>query len=619
MRKYLSQYTKDSMFEKHLNHALMTKSADPPLVEFVKESWKSLEVVPSIKIVGFDYTEEESAIDINNHIFKRDKKRKKSEKFDNKFVDDDRYGRLTTHIQITVKEKDLTTGETFEHVYPFTKAMLIPLQDKDGYLHVKGKKYYMIYQMVEKSTYTSSQSVTLKSLMPVAVKRQSIDIAPLETEVPIEIQTAVAPIVEADPNAEARKTEHEIGDVLGRQYHVPVYYIFVFRKEIPVILFYMSKGVDVALNELQVANVIRPMESLPESLRDDCLYFKISGRCYLEVVTWAFEKYPYIQSVVGGIMLVSNLRTTMEQLEDGKQWIKRIANPPNYEKGAATLKFFKRLLDQTTARILKLYPYHKKDIYTLLRWICQEYNTLRLKDNLSLENKRLRCMETVASLLTLEFSNRLDRIISLGDRATIENYKELFKWPGNLLLTKLYQSGLLSFDDSVNDLNFFKKFKYTTKGPQSLGNKNGKNVGAKYRTIHPSYIGNIDVLVCGNSDPGRNGVLSPWGPIQGSYFNDSMEVGNYLYNVQEDLTKYFQEIHEPCVYLDAASEESFYDTMYEIQEDQEKSSGYGIPLSGAFNVIVETEDYFNDENGTTPKEKEESNDAKAESKDSNPN
>ena len=59
--------------------------------------------------------------------------------------------------------------------------------------------------------------------------------------------------------------------------------------------------------------------------------------------------------------------------------------------------------------------------------------------------------------------------------------------------------------------------------------------------------------------------------------------------------------------------------MYNIQEDQEKSSGYGIPLSGAFNVIVETEDYFNDENGTTPKEKEESNDAKAEDKDSNPN
>ena len=605
MKKYLSQYTKDLMFEKHLNHALMTKSADPPLVEFVKESWKSLEVVPNIKIVGFEYTEEESAIDINNHIFKRDKKRKKNEKFDYKYVDDDRYGKLTTHIQITVKEKDTKTGETFEHVYPFTKAMLIPLQDKDGYLHIKGKKYYMIYQMVEKSTYTSSQSVTLKSLMPIAVKRQSVDIAAVEAETPVEIQAAVDTILQADPDAEARKTEHVVADVLGNHYHVPVYYIFVFKKEIPVLLFYMSKGIDLALNELQAANVIHPLDSYPEQPNPDCIYFKISSKCYLEVVRWAFDKYPYIQSVVGGIMIVSNMRTTMEQLEDGKQWVKRIANPPNYEKGAETLKFFNRLLDQTTARILKLYKYHKKDIYTLLRWICQEYNTLRLKDNLSLENKRLRCMETVSSLLTIEFSKRLNRIISLGDRATIENYKELFKWPGNLLITKLFQSGLLSFDDSVNDLNFFKKFKYTTKGPQSLGNKNGNNVGARYRTIHPSFIGNIDVLVCGNSDPGRNGVLSPWGPIEGLYFDDSMETGNYLYNMQHNLIEYYNKHpEENYIYMDTPAEEDFYDKLLSIQELNEKMNGYGISVDGEFNVVVETEDYFNDENGIQGKPKE---------------
>ena len=605
MKKYLSEYTKDSMFERHLNHALMNKSADPPLVEFVKESWKSLEVVPSIKIMGFEYTEEESAIDINNHIFKRDKKRKKNEKFDYKYVDDDRYGKLTTHIQITVKEKDTKTGETFEHVYPFTKAMLIPLQDKNGYLHIKGKKYYMIYQMVEKSTYTSSQSVTLKSLMPIAVKRQSAEIAPIETETPVEIQAAADTILQADPDAEARKTETYIADVLGKHYHVPVYYIFVFKKEIPVLLFYMSKGIDLALNELQVAQVIHPLESYPETPNPDCIYFKISGRCYLEVVRWAFEKYPYVQSVVGGIMIVTNLRTTLDQLGDGKQWVKRIANPPNYEKGAETLKFFNRLLDQTTARILKLYQYHKKDIYTLLRWICQEYNTLRLKDNLSLDNKRLRCMETVSSLLTIEFSKRLNRIISLGERATIENYKELFKWPGNLLITKLFQSGLLSFDDSVNDLNFFKKFKYTTKGPQSLGNKNGNNVGARYRTIHPSFIGNIDVLVCGNSDPGRNGVLSPWGPIEGLYFDDSMEVGNYLWNMQNDLRTYYETgTGEMYVYLDTPTEEAFYDQMLKIQTQNEGMNGYGVSLDGDFDVVVETEDYFNDDHGIQPKEKE---------------
>ena len=308
---------------------------------------------------------------------------------------------------------------------------------------------------------TSSQSVTLKSLMPVSVKRIPVNISPVQAEIPVEISEAAEVLVNEDPDAAAKKTEEVIADVEGRNYHVPVYYIIVFYKEVPVVLFYMSKGITEALDEMQVSNVIQPLDSYPENPDPDCIYFKISGKCYLEVLEWAFQKYPYVQSVVGGIMTVATNRTTVPQLEDGNQWIKRIVNPPNLDKGKDTLKFFNRLLDDTTTRVLKLYQYHKKNIYTLLRWICQEYNTLRLKDNLSLENKRLRCNETAASLLTMEFSYRLNRLISLGDKATIENYKELFKWPGDLLITKLFQSGLLSFDDSVNDMNFFKKFKFT--------------------------------------------------------------------------------------------------------------------------------------------------------------
>ena len=152
MKQYIPNSTKDCVFEKHLNTALMTKSADLPLVEFVKESWRSLEVIPNIKIVGFEYTEEESDIEINKHIFKREKKKRKNERFDYKYVNDDRYGKLTTKIHVTVREKNPDTGEMFEHVYPITKAMLIPLQDEDGYFYIKGKKYYLIYQMVEKST-----------------------------------------------------------------------------------------------------------------------------------------------------------------------------------------------------------------------------------------------------------------------------------------------------------------------------------------------------------------------------------------------------------------------------------------------------------------------------------
>ena len=98
----------------------------------------------------------------------------------------------------------------------------------------------------------------------------------------------------------------------------------------------------------------------------------------------------------------------------------------------------------------------------------QEFTTLRLKDNLSLENKRLRCNELISSLLTLEFSKRLNRIISLGEKATIDNYRDLFKFPGDILIQKMHTSGLLRFDESVNDMSFFTHFKFTNKGPHSL-------------------------------------------------------------------------------------------------------------------------------------------------------
>ncbi len=153
-----------SEFEPVLNKGLMNKSADAPLVDFVVDSWKSLEVVKNIKVVGWEYTDKESEIDVNKYIFKREKKKKKKERYDYKFVADDRFGKLTVHIQITIIEKNPTTGETIEHVYPIKKDMLVPIQDEDGYFYIHGKKYYMIYQLVEKSSYTSRSAITLKSL-----------------------------------------------------------------------------------------------------------------------------------------------------------------------------------------------------------------------------------------------------------------------------------------------------------------------------------------------------------------------------------------------------------------------------------------------------------------------
>ena len=581
MKSLLKSYS--SEFEPSLNYSLMNKTADDSLVNYVVDSWKSLEVVKNIKFIGYEYTEKQSEIDINKYIFKREKKKKKNEKFDYKFLEDNRFGKLTVFLEVTLMEKEKVedeegklkeTGKLVKHVYKHKKEMLIPLQDENGYYYIHGKKYYLIYQMVEKSTYTSKASVTLKSLMPIAVKRDVIKATAL-----------------MDNNITDEEVINDTADVLdidGNEYNLPVYNVTVFRKEIPIILFYLKDGFDNAMDFLGVSNSIE-LVTKPDLNDKYNIYFQISTKCYLKVNKKLFLKYPYLQSIVGGILHVSTNRLTIQSFDDPRIWIKKISGINNYDKGVDILNFFGRLLDETTKKTVKIHQYHKQDIYTLIRWMMQEFTSLRLKDNLALENKRLRCNEVISSLLTLEFSKRLNKIIQLGDKATHDNYKDFFKFPGDILLQKMHTSGILRFDESVNDMSFFSHFKYTSKGPHSLGGKNSNNIGIKYRDVHPSFLGRLDVLVCGNSDPGTSGLISPFGDISGFYFDDSEEKNNFTYLFQKDLAEELKKSNPNIVYikLDFDSETDFYNALLDMQKYiKDNVKMFGTSREGHYEILI---------------------------------
>lgn len=399
MIEFLKDYVCE--WEDQLNIPLMTKEADRSLVEYIKDCWLSLEVVKNIKVVKFEYSERESEIDINKHIFRREKHKKKKDKHGIKNVNDSRVGKLIVYLNITMEDRDRETGEVKKQVYPIKKTMLLPLQDENGYFYIKGKKFILIYQLLEKSTYTSNSSITLKSLMPINVKRYIID-------------------------AE---------DSNGIKYHLPYYKVPVFRKDVTVILFYLSKGIKYALDYLNVSHVISFIDTLPEEDDTENIYFPLSSKCYLVVDREMFAKYQYIQSIVGAFKAVTTSRVTIQQLNDSKQWIKKIVVPNNYEKGLSTLNYFGRLLDETTRKVLLLPDYYRDDIYAVLRWQMEHYNELRLKDNCDLSNKRLRCNEYIASLLSKEFSKRLNRYISMGNKANIESMREIFKFSGDRVMS----------------------------------------------------------------------------------------------------------------------------------------------------------------------------------------
>lgn len=395
MLKYLKDYV--TVFDKELNTALMNKEDDKPLVEYVMDSWRSLQIIEGIEILGFEYTEKSSEIDINKYIFKRNKNVKAKEKYDYKYIEDSRLGLLTVKIKLSIETKDPKENEMVTHEQIIKKSMLIPIQDENGYYYLNGQKVYLIYQLVEKSTYTAANSVILKSLMPFAVRRYTIDVE----------------------------------DTQKNKYTLPYYTIELFKKDIEVMLLYATDGLNAAIQfALEYPYVVMDLveEEDPDNLTD--IYFPISAKLFLRVNRELFENFVYVRSVVGGILRISTNRLTLSKVDNKEIWLKKLGGG-NSVKGENLLRSAKRLLDATTGQILKMDIYNKCDVMSLTRWMCQEYNDLRMKDNMDLANKRLRSNEIISSLLTQDFSNRLNRLMSFGKKATIDNYRELFSFPGD--------------------------------------------------------------------------------------------------------------------------------------------------------------------------------------------
>lgn len=524
MRDFLKEYNNPN--EDRLNFGLMNRDYDDDLIEHIIASCKSLEVLKYVEFVGYEFISDEKKIDLNEYMTTRKKTKKKTDTR-YMYLQDSRYVELRLTFRLKCKgEKAMVT-----------KKLLIPVPDDDGYYTIKGKKYFLLYQLVDASTYTTRQNLTLKSLMPVSIRRE---------------------------------LKENVKDSTGEIHSAPVYKIMIFKKPMDIFLFYFAKiGVKKTLEYFGVENTIRFVSE--ERDKDNNIYFPISSKILLEVNKHFFNKYQYVQSMTFMILNIVTNRLTFEMLEDKRYWVERIGsmNVTNaynyYEKGENTLTFFDRMLDETTKNILKLHDPNKKNIYAVVRWMVQNYNELRRKDNLDLTNKRLRCNEYIASLLTKEFSQRVNRIISYGNKVTIDKVKDIFKFPGDVIMQQLYKSGLLRFDDRINDMDFFSKLRFTLKGPNALGGKNDNNISIKYRGIHPSYIGRIDINVCGTSDPGSSGVITPFADTDGLYFDANYEAEDGIYEMSKEAREHFRKENSDKMIIDLYDNCNNINDLFDIQ------------------------------------------------------
>lgn len=493
MLKYLNELP--NPYVDKLNVNLMNRVYDKELYEYIVQAFRGLEILPNIKIVDYQWDPNEDSYNVNDHVIRRNRNKNKVIKN----ITETRCGILYIDIEISGVDK---SGQ--RQIHYLKKPIIVPVADEHGYLKIKGKKAYILFQMVDKQSYPSIGAVTVKSLMPICVKT-------------------------------AKET---LTSTSGEEFIVPVYTIQIFKNAINVLMIYSHLAVDKILNFLEVNRFIRVLELGKYEPRDDELYFEVGKKSDIVVAVQreAFDEFIYVRSITGCLVkLFAETKIAFENINNWNEWMTLVGGRNTVRRGLYQHIFFNRLLDDITRAELKVNDHDKQNIYYLLRWILQNYHALWSKDNLSMMNKRLRCNEYLGSIMTAEISKRINRLVSLGDKATIKDFQSAFKFPRDILITKLYSSGILRYAESNNDMDFGVRYSFTKKGPNSLGNNNNRKIPTRQRLLHPSMLGYIDSASTSNSDPGQGGDLSPWNNMTSFYFDDSLAENELHFKLKQFL------------------------------------------------------------------------------------
>lgn len=118
----------------------------------------------------------------------------------------------------------------------------------------------------------------------------------------------------------------------------------------------------------------------------------------------------------------------------------------------------------------------------------------------------------------------------------------------------------------------------------------------KYRDLHPSMLGQIDVLVCGNSDPGTSGLLSPFANIDGLYFDPNEEPCDFYYQLVQYLKSKYNEEGQHYIYCEYDNATDFYNGLKELQKyTDENISVSGTSREGVYEMVINEDSDMDDQ------------------------
>lgn len=511
MREFVSMISKEKIED--IDPALFDRTKEESIVSYIVSGLKVIESLPYIKFTGWKHITDASKIDVKlnrKHIKNRQILKDKS---------------ISKVISIRDTAQEMLQMD-FQIDYDgdtryIKKNLLIPSYIDPYHMLINGKEVLPQKQIVDMSTYNQKKSVKLKTtLTPIDVYKKEVDGGLVTTT--------------------------------GKAFNVKTFILNLFTKELNPLFYYVAKfGLHKTIRYFGYQGIIDVTDT--EYDTDINYYFQINNKdIFIEVDKRYFKADQFIQSFTYMVTDLFAGKIKLESIDDSDYWAVKLGalfttNTKNqYNKGLNVLISFGRILDDITKSTLRLDKKHLQSTHSLIRWLLQNYNDLRKKNNHDLELKRVRCNEVTAFYFIQAMAQRINSLLNKR-KITIESIVRIFNWnPDELFKIMISNKNtLLKYDADINGFELLNALRFSFLGSQGISG--GKNIGVQFRDIYPSHLGRIDLNgVSHGKNTALTGFLVPRAKIYGNGFFskeclDPDNYNDYLINLHKDLKDKFVE------------------------------------------------------------------------------
>lgn len=506
MLDYIALYPNEH--EKEFNYDFLNSTHDKPLDYYVIACMKDFESVSNVELLEYKVIEDQDDVNYNNHMVNINYKKKDIESIpipqylymlNSRFHEIDFKFRVSTNL----------------HEKTFTKRILVPTEH-DGYYLINGKKMKAIWQLVDASTYSRRGQITMKSRMPIIIycnKHRIIpDVFGNEFVLPSYSYAQDSSRKRGRASATKKKTVKFID---------------------PLMIYLAKMGLKKTIQFWGMDGIVKIKKNYTKQDEKKCYIFECN-ECYITVPKDIFDECDMVKAFVCMFVTLQNkdFPVTMDVMEDREYWVCRIGyigsvkNKNLYsfhEKGKTSVHMIERLYDIFSFESLRLPEIYKGNVYRIIYWMIADFDSMKQRVNIDMTNKRIRKNEAiVSSTLGRKVAENINKLIERKTKSKMNNMDtllEMFNFNSDIVVTGMRNmNDVVKGDDMSNDMYFVNQFSFTAKGPNSLGEGNSKNIANKYRYLHPSMVGVLDLFTTSNSDAGLSGSIVPFVELYDGFF-----------------------------------------------------------------------------------------------------